>query len=617
MSGRTIHIVEGVKFNTARWSLKMELEVYGKIDVCHMGDRSNQRDHPTWVKFQSREGAEKAMEAMERGRVFCNCERMRGEWREEAAAPPPVRDILDDPNLNLTSRDLMKAMMEGKSGKKRSRSRSRRKRSKSRRRKRSRSRSRSRKKKSRSRSRRRGRDQLQSSFPNLKKEDPDSVLALENGQMALENTPLALTNGGQLGLGGLAAHMPPAGPVDTAALRSFLFGAKPLPKAAGAFMGAAPKVVEEPPAYDLSNCGDFREEMAEWLAGASVPQVAEVTPPEPAKAFGNPLFKKRAAAAGATTPAAAGAGAAATGPAPAPSFGNPLFKKAQASAAASAPAAEVDDAPLLPVPNAAEEAALAEAAANASAAINASQDAQASRGAMFPPAEIGSASSLLAAAALRAGTGSSSSALLAAAAIGSGTPSTTPSALLAAAALRAGVSTGPAAMPMPKVGAPLNPALLAAAALRANAGMQASATSVPELPASALAFLQQGSGPGQLSPLAARLLAAPTSKAASAAAPPPMATAAPPSATPSVSTALEKILNAAKARAENAVKNSSALSGATNLEEAEEAAAGVGQQDSGWTADEIAAEVDALKDAVTATHNRINKPAEEFAEVLS
>lgn len=57
MAGRTIHIVEGMKMYTARWSLKMELEVFGKIDVCHMGDRFNQKEHPAWVKFNTREGA--------------------------------------------------------------------------------------------------------------------------------------------------------------------------------------------------------------------------------------------------------------------------------------------------------------------------------------------------------------------------------------------------------------------------------------------------------------------------------------------------------------------------------------------------------------------------------
>eukprot|EP00413_Alexandrium_margalefii_P030198 CAMPEP_0204560750 /NCGR_PEP_ID=MMETSP0661-20131031/32801_1 /ASSEMBLY_ACC=CAM_ASM_000606 /TAXON_ID=109239 /ORGANISM="Alexandrium margalefi, Strain AMGDE01CS-322" /LENGTH=113 /DNA_ID=CAMNT_0051568105 /DNA_START=43 /DNA_END=381 /DNA_ORIENTATION=+ len=106
MAGRTVHIVEGMKMYTARWSLKMELEVFGKIDVCHMGDRFNQKEHPAWVKFNSREGAQKAMEAMAQGRVLCNGEVIRGEWRTEVAAPAALGDILDAPELNLTSRDL-------------------------------------------------------------------------------------------------------------------------------------------------------------------------------------------------------------------------------------------------------------------------------------------------------------------------------------------------------------------------------------------------------------------------------------------------------------------------------------------------------------------------------
>mmetsp|Transcript_11858 Transcript_11858/g.34602 ORF Transcript_11858/g.34602 Transcript_11858/m.34602 type:complete len:250 (-) Transcript_11858:76-825(-) len=158
MAGRTIHIIEGVKMNTARWSLKMELEVFGKIDVCHMGDRFNQKEHPAWVKFNTREGAQKAMDAMDTGKVICNGEPIKGEWRKEVAAPAPVGDILDAPELNLTSRDLFGGMRDQIQAKKRSRSR---KKSRSRRRSKSRRRSRS-KRRSRSRSRRRRRSRSRS-----------------------------------------------------------------------------------------------------------------------------------------------------------------------------------------------------------------------------------------------------------------------------------------------------------------------------------------------------------------------------------------------------------------------------------------------------------------------
>lgn len=154
MAGRTIHIVDGMKMSTARWSLKMELEVFGKIDVCNMGDRHNQREHPAWVKFNTREGAEKAMEAMAASKVICNGEAIKGEWRKEVAPPTPLGDILDAPELNLTSRDLFGVGQNTKHTRRRSRSR--RRRSRSRRRSKSRSRSR-RGRRSRSRRDRRSR----------------------------------------------------------------------------------------------------------------------------------------------------------------------------------------------------------------------------------------------------------------------------------------------------------------------------------------------------------------------------------------------------------------------------------------------------------------------------
>merc|ERR1712187_119830 len=101
------HITEGIKYETARWSMKEMLEVYGKIDACHMGDRFNPREHPPWAKYHTREGAEKAMEALDRGLVVCNGCVLRGEWRRDPAPPPPIEHNADQPELELTSRDLM------------------------------------------------------------------------------------------------------------------------------------------------------------------------------------------------------------------------------------------------------------------------------------------------------------------------------------------------------------------------------------------------------------------------------------------------------------------------------------------------------------------------------
>lgn len=119
-----IHITAGLKYQTARWSLKMVMEVYGKIDACHMGNRDNPVAEPPWIKYQTREGAEKAMDQLTGGLVNCHGEVLRGEWRESAEPPKSlgVRDI--GPEV-YTSRDLAERDRKNRGGGGRSRSRGR------------------------------------------------------------------------------------------------------------------------------------------------------------------------------------------------------------------------------------------------------------------------------------------------------------------------------------------------------------------------------------------------------------------------------------------------------------------------------------------------------------
>merc|ERR1711948_39602 len=83
-------------------------------------------------------------EALDRGLVVCNGCVLRGEWRRDPAPPPPIEHNADQPELELTSRDLMpekyRAIRRSRSfrrqpkeakGRKRSRSRKPRKRSRS------------------------------------------------------------------------------------------------------------------------------------------------------------------------------------------------------------------------------------------------------------------------------------------------------------------------------------------------------------------------------------------------------------------------------------------------------------------------------------------------------
>merc|ERR1740121_3430321 len=101
---RIIHIL-GLDNNTARWSLKMTLEAYGKVEAVNMGDRTNPEQCPCWCKFHAREAAEKCMEALDGGLVMNHGKILRGEWRKQEHEPKAMstRDI--GPEV-FTSRDL-------------------------------------------------------------------------------------------------------------------------------------------------------------------------------------------------------------------------------------------------------------------------------------------------------------------------------------------------------------------------------------------------------------------------------------------------------------------------------------------------------------------------------
>mmetsp|Transcript_86145 Transcript_86145/g.216807 ORF Transcript_86145/g.216807 Transcript_86145/m.216807 type:complete len:153 (+) Transcript_86145:66-524(+) len=141
---RTIQITSGVYVNTTRMWLKKELERFGEIDVCHMGNRERPEEEPPWVRFNSPKAAEDALAAIEKGEVFVDGAQLKAEWRSGVGRPAPSREkTTSRRDLDFSSRDLM---MGGGGGGGRDRDRSRsRKRSRSRRRRRdSRSRSRDR-----------------------------------------------------------------------------------------------------------------------------------------------------------------------------------------------------------------------------------------------------------------------------------------------------------------------------------------------------------------------------------------------------------------------------------------------------------------------------------------
>lgn len=63
----TIEITGGVGETTSRMWLKQEMERFGRVDVCHMGNRMNPQEEPPWVRFYEPQGAEGALAAIRAG----------------------------------------------------------------------------------------------------------------------------------------------------------------------------------------------------------------------------------------------------------------------------------------------------------------------------------------------------------------------------------------------------------------------------------------------------------------------------------------------------------------------------------------------------------------------
>merc|ERR1719436_1629475 len=49
--------------------LKREMERFGPVDVCHMGNRDNHNEEPPWVRFSEPRSADQALEAIKAGLV--------------------------------------------------------------------------------------------------------------------------------------------------------------------------------------------------------------------------------------------------------------------------------------------------------------------------------------------------------------------------------------------------------------------------------------------------------------------------------------------------------------------------------------------------------------------
>merc|ERR1712217_455240 len=68
MESRTINITSGTV--TTRLWLKKEMERFGRVEVCHTGNRMNPLAEPPWVRFATTTAAEVALKCISEGQVL-------------------------------------------------------------------------------------------------------------------------------------------------------------------------------------------------------------------------------------------------------------------------------------------------------------------------------------------------------------------------------------------------------------------------------------------------------------------------------------------------------------------------------------------------------------------
>merc|ERR1712232_592328 len=107
MESRTIQITGGI-VATRLW-LKKEMERFGRVEVCHTGNRSNPVAEPPWVRFATLTQAETALEAINRGEVLIDVNAIQAQFKSSRPPPPPPRTEVtrrNERDMDTTSRDI-------------------------------------------------------------------------------------------------------------------------------------------------------------------------------------------------------------------------------------------------------------------------------------------------------------------------------------------------------------------------------------------------------------------------------------------------------------------------------------------------------------------------------
>merc|ERR1712113_909493 len=106
MESRTIQITEGVV--RSRLTLKSEMERFGRVEVCYMGNRHDPLAEPPWVRFEKASSADLALQAINSDQVVFDGGTVRAEFKKGRRPHPHPRQSTqcNKRDLDITSRDI-------------------------------------------------------------------------------------------------------------------------------------------------------------------------------------------------------------------------------------------------------------------------------------------------------------------------------------------------------------------------------------------------------------------------------------------------------------------------------------------------------------------------------
>lgn len=103
-ASRTIQITTGAV--TTRLWLKKEMERFGRVEVCHTGNRMNPEIEAPWVRFEKMTAVETALEAINAGQCISpDGVTLKAELKNNSRPPPPTNQTAQ-PRPQPTRRDL-------------------------------------------------------------------------------------------------------------------------------------------------------------------------------------------------------------------------------------------------------------------------------------------------------------------------------------------------------------------------------------------------------------------------------------------------------------------------------------------------------------------------------